>query len=295
MESLMLAKELKLENVSPTKIWNISQKIDGARYQLVIDKDKVSLIGRHSNSDSNDKYPEIIEEAKKIHSDSKIILDGELCVGTENGIWVMSNFLLLASREHTQHSSKINLLKKMYPAKFYIFDIISEGTNGMILRDRLEVMQNFVGQFNLKSIKPIPNSEGNFARAELLMADVRKIGLEGLMLKNPESKYSNGRSEDWLKWKNFVERDLKVIGYTSKTREISALLLEGGNKVNALISEVWRDKLLRLNVSLVEKNINEEKYEFTDNISLTARVKYMEGQEHIRFPILMDLRFNEGV
>ncbi|MHB1764932.1 MAG: ATP-dependent DNA ligase [Gammaproteobacteria bacterium] len=293
--ALMLAKELKKENIDNSKIWNISQKVDGCRYNLVIEKDKISLIGRHSDKDSNYRYPEVIEDAKMITTDSKIILDGELCVGTEKGSWILNNFLAIASREHTENNAKIKLLSKMLPAKFYVFDIITPETQEMSLRERLELLQMFLGQFKLTKIKALPSVEGTYSLAEEMMNMVREWGLEGLMLKNPMSKYQNGRSEDWIKWKNFVEAEWQVIGYSSKRRDISALLLTDGNKVNAIISDFWKEEILKHDVELISQSADEEQYKFSHGYNLTARVKYMEGMTKMRFPILLDLRFNDSV
>ena len=66
---MMLAQEYKQELISDSEIYNISQKLDGARYNIHLSKGKVEIVGRHSDKPHNYKYPEIMEEAIQLVSD----------------------------------------------------------------------------------------------------------------------------------------------------------------------------------------------------------------------------------
>ena len=201
----MLAQEYKQELISDSEVYNLSQKLDGARYNIHLSKGKVEIIGRHSTKLNNYKYPEIESEAIQLISDEDITLDGEMVVSTTYGIWELTNFNALASREHTENAKQIQLLSRMLPARFIVFDIITSETIKLPLKERMEVLQNFFGQYpNLRHIKPIYNINGNMATAEKLFKQAYELGLEGIMIKKLDSIYEDRRSEAWIKKKCYI-------------------------------------------------------------------------------------------
>ena len=198
----MLAQEYKQELVSNTETYNISQKLDGARYNIHLSKGKVEIMGRHSKKPNNYKYPEIESEAIQLISDEDITLDGEMAISTTYGTWELTNFNALASREHTENKKQIQLLSRMLPAKFIVFDIITNDTIKLPLKERMEIMQNYFGQYpNLKRIQPIYNLNGDMDFANKLFQQAYGLGLEGIMIKKLDSLYEDRRSDAWLKWK----------------------------------------------------------------------------------------------
>ena len=291
---MMLAQEYKQELVSDAEQYAIQQKLDGCRAMLEISKDDIKLFGRHSDQARNYKYPEIIEDAIQLIRDEKIVLDGEICVSTSYGIWELDTFNATQVREHTENKKKIELLKKLLPANFIVFDILTEETKKMQLKDRLDIMQAFFGQYNLMHIKPIYTAIGRLDTAKKLFQKVEELKLEGIMIKKLNSVYEDRRSDAWLKWKTFKEEDLNVIGYTNKQRDISALILENGSKVNAIIDDYWKDMILKQDISITKEAGDEMQYYFSKP-SLTAVVKYLEKTESgaLRFPILKEIRYND--
>ena len=288
----MLAQEYKQELINDSEIYNISQKLDGCRAILKLSKNSINLYGRHSDKPRNYKYPEIINEAIQLIRDEDITLDGEMVVSTTNGIWEMTNFNALASREHTENSKQIRLLSRMLPARFIVFDIITSETTKLPLKDRMGVLQNFFGQYpNLRHIKPIYNINGNMATAEKLFQKAYELGLEGIMIKKLDSLYEDRRSDSWIKKKCYREADELIIGYTSKARNISALILESGSKVNAIIDDYWKDILLKQDISTTKESTDEVQKYFSKP-SLTAVIKYLERTDNniMRFPILKEVR-----
>ncbi|MEM3858685.1 MAG: RNA ligase family protein [Candidatus Micrarchaeaceae archaeon] len=290
---MMLAQEFKQELVSDQKDYAIQQKLDGCRYNLRLSKDRgVELMGRHSNKLNNYKYPEIVAEATQLIRDYPITLDGELCVSTTYGMWELTNFNAIQSREHTENKKQIELLSRCLPAKFIVFDILAEGTNELTLKERIDIMQMFFGQYpQLRHIKLIYSAIGTMDLATKLFQQAQGLGLEGIMIKDLDSLYEDKRSNAWLKWKTYKEEDLKIIGYTSKGREISALILENGSKVNAIIDEQMHDFIIKQDISIKKETSEEMQYYFSKP-SLTAVVKYLEKTEQgaLRFPVLKEIR-----
>ena len=289
---MMLAQEYKQELVSDSEAYNISQKLDGARYNIHLSKGKVEIMGRHSKKPNNYKYPEIESEAIQLIRDEDITLDGEMAISTTYGTWELTNFNALASREHTENKKQIQLLSRMLPARFIVFDIITSETTKLPLKDRMGVLQNFFGQYpNLRHIKPIYNINGNMATAEKLFQKAYELGLEGIMIKKLDSLYEDRRSDSWIKKKCYREADELIIGYTSKARNISALILESGSKVNAIIDDYWKDILLKQDISTTKESTDEVQKYFSKP-SLTAVIKYLERTDNniMRFPILKEVR-----
>ena len=289
---MMLAQEYKQELINDSEIYNISQKLDGCRAILKLSKNSINLYGRHSDKPRNYKYPEIINEAIQLIRDEDITLDGEMVVSTTNGIWEMTNFNALASREHTENSKQIRLLSRTLPARFIVFDIITKETTKLPLKDRMEILQNFFGQYpNLRHIKPIYNIDGNMALADKLFQQAYGLGLEGIMIKKLDSMYEDRRSDGWIKKKCYKEADEKIIGYTSKARQISSLILESGSKVNAIIDDYWQNIILKQDISIVKESTDETQKYFSKP-HLTAVIKYLERTDNniMRFPILKEVR-----
>lgn len=292
---LMLATELKtLSDIPQGRTMVIQQKLDGARYQLFLYKDgRIELKGRNNNTLKNDIYPEIIKEAKELWSgiSEDLILDGEIIVGDKQGdFWYNNNFSLLQSREHTQNKFRINLLVKLAPVRFIIFDFISEASKiaSMPLEERLQTLTGFMNGRDNKRICIIPSQVGKQSKAYMLFEEAKRLGFEGIILKDPLSVYQDGRSTAWYKLKTYVEEDVKAIGYTSKNREISSLITDKG-KVNFTGQpDIIAQKILKMDISIIKENTDEMQYYFIKDF--VVKVKYLPSEyEVMRFPILKEV------
>lgn len=74
--------------------------------------------------------------------------------------------------------------------------------------------------------------------AEQLEGFFQKVvsqGFEGLMIKNPMSKYINGDSGLWVKKKNKADNDLVIIGFESGTKRVKTLSVIAGHQVDGKI------------------------------------------------------------
>lgn len=170
--------------------WLFQEKMDGVRCVAVCSDEGVQLKGR-SGTDYTSKFPEIVEELKSFRG----VFDGEI---------VCDTFSHTESRVHTENKLKIRLLTKEYPAKFYIFDEISDKT--LLERFRGLTKRDFGGCRHLVLLKYSFDGVGLWER-------MKRENKEGLIIKNPQSKYSNGRSWDWIKVKNIKSQDLIVNRY----------------------------------------------------------------------------------
>ena len=160
--------------------WLGSHKIDGCRCLAHCDEE-IKLLGRNG-TDYTNKFPEIVEELKTL---GKGIFDGEV---------VCDNFDKTASRVHTDNKLKSKLLSEQYPATLWIFDFVCPE----ILSERLKKIEKINGRF-VKYLEHTTDLIGLFEKA-------KKEDWEGIVLKNPNSFYSDKRSNDWLKVKLQIER-----------------------------------------------------------------------------------------
>lgn len=297
----MLAEELlSTEGLDKNRTYIIQQKIDGVRAVAYLIKGAVRIIGRHSTTDISYRYPEVVADLRKmaesIPEGMELIFDGELCcLLSENSdsFWLNVSFPSIASREHTEGTRKIELLSKMLPATFVIFDILGDNKD-LPLSDRLKVLDSVnmdIRSKELKRIRVIKTIAGNYQNAEKLFEKARQLELEGIMLKLPLAPYQGRRSPAWLKLKTYRSTEEKIIGYTSKNRAISALILESGSKVNAVISTPDEELILKEEIA-IEKSVGDEKQFYFSKSYLIAEVKYLERTEEgkLRFPVLKEIR-----
>jgi bifunctional non-homologous end joining protein LigD len=99
------------------------------------------------------------------------------------------------------------------PAMFYVFDLLALkdlDLRALPLTTRKQFMNDVVPRFGpLKALDHIER-EG-----EAFMKSVTAMGLEGLIAKKADSKYSKGRSDHWLKIKAVATADFVIVGFTA--------------------------------------------------------------------------------
>ncbi|WP_456739286.1 MULTISPECIES: ATP-dependent DNA ligase [unclassified Bradyrhizobium] len=165
--------------------WIHEIKYDGYRLRVERSGRDVRLITRGGHNWTS-RFPWIAESALK-NREQQFMIDGEAVVLGVDGV---SDFDALHSR---RHDAEVQL---------YAFDIIALGGEDLrqvpltmrktnlarLLRGRPDGM--FVAPFELGAIGPD------------LFAAACRMGLEGLVSKRRDRRYSGGRSKDWIKVKN---------------------------------------------------------------------------------------------
>lgn len=188
-EICMLAEIGNLETIP--KNWIIEQKFDGTRCLLINNK----LISRQKN-DYTKKFPEL-------KTNFNGILDGEIVIFKNN----KPDFNLLQLRTHINDTATIQARSKEYPATFIVFDILKKDGQNLTkipLKERRELIPKTFDNPNILNITNLPIPSWN---------DIIINNLEGLMVKNPDSKYYFKRSKEWLKIKYKKETILKFNKY----------------------------------------------------------------------------------
>jgi ATP-dependent DNA ligase len=288
----MLCQVFDENKIDKSKELYVQQKMDGARYCLISDNDGVRLIGRNSLKDKSYKYPEIIKEAKQLWETGGLkdcILDGEIVVeGKHNAImkalgiadmhWIFTDFNALQSREHTENPGTIELLTQTTPVKFVVFEYITDKYNVMPIGDISDHM-TFINTARLL-----------FDKTKELYEEASSLGLEGIVVKKDLQIYEVGkRSWIWQKWKAKKEVDAHILGYTTKIRQVSAILTDKG-KCN-VAQRIWDDTILKQAVDHTEDH-NGETYHIFSEQKLTAVCNCLELTKNniMRFPVLKEVR-----
>jgi bifunctional non-homologous end joining protein LigD len=180
--------------------WSYELKFDGIRACAIKKGDKVSLISRNGN-ELRARYPDVAEAVQDLPVD-ECVIDGEVVALDEEG---RSSFQLLQGLEMEGRKS---------PVCFYVFDLLQlDGKSllGLPLTARKEVLSGVCADVG----DPIRYS-GEIGRdASVLLAEVQRRGLEGLIGKLRDSVYEPGRrSGAWIKLKCVNEQEFVIGGFT---------------------------------------------------------------------------------
>ncbi|MCD6371143.1 MAG: non-homologous end-joining DNA ligase [Candidatus Aenigmarchaeota archaeon] len=184
-------------------------KFDGTRALAYIDVENrsVKLLNRREIW-FQERYPELKDIWKNVTA-KKVILDGEIVV-MENG---KPNFYLLEEREHIDNKIRIEILSKIHPATYIVFDILFKDGNDLTtlpLSERRKILEECVKEDNNLVISEIVEEKGIE-----FFEKVKEMGLEGIMAKKKDSPYLIGkRSRYWLKVKALKTIDAIICGYT---------------------------------------------------------------------------------
>ena len=193
----------------------VEPKLDGVRAILHILHGRISIQSRHVGVDGEygrfeQKVPHISENRFLTMYDQYCVLDGELIAsGVENTL--DETMSILGSSPNVAIEKQLNSSN----LEFYIFD--TPFWNGTDMRDmtwknRKERLHRFWFPTSTR-IKALDFEEcpTNTIRTGTIQNMINK-GLEGVVVKNPASKY--GEKDAWLKIKRQISIDAQVTGYT---------------------------------------------------------------------------------
>jgi len=192
--------------------WMASEKLDGYRAQTVGDE----IISRNGN-----KYyaPDWFLNAMKI--DGELVnMDGELFAGREN-----FQDMGVVRRKKPSPTDWL-------PIKFHVFDIPNK--DDLSFYDRYQMLEKIVDKItdnwskfqkdnaDFKTVAcPVVLCKheifGTLDKVKDFYKSVLDKGGEGIMLKNPDSVYKDGRTYDLLKYKPVYDMEAVITGYKPGT------------------------------------------------------------------------------
>jgi bifunctional non-homologous end joining protein LigD len=180
--------------------WIYELKFDGIRLIAVKTGKTVSLLSRNKNELAG-RFPEIVEAVKNLPA-REFVIDGEVVALDEEG---RSSFQLLQAREMEGRES---------PVYFYAFDLLQLDGKSLVSLP-LEARKSILEQLCADAREPIRYSGNIGGDAKALLDEVKRRGLEGIIGKQRNSIYEQGRrSGAWIKLKCVSEQEFVIGGYT---------------------------------------------------------------------------------
>ena len=192
----MLCKKGNLKDIEKYNLkWCSERKYDGIRCIAIINNGEVTLNSR-SGRKINNQFLEIVDDLKKIEGNH--ILDGEICCET---------FSITQSRNQTENKLKTKLLRKKYPANYYVFDYVCNKT--LFWRGR-ELSYKIFQRYNFEFVNRVTSSTD----LKEMWEKAERENWEGIIIKDLDSYYKNDRSSKWKKIKRIKCEDIKVTSYS---------------------------------------------------------------------------------
>ncbi len=180
-------------------------KWDGTRCIAFVEEGRVRLQNRRL-LDITRRYPEFRDLPASLRA-SSAILDGEIVV-LEGG---RPDFRKLQEREHVEDPFRVEILSRILPATYVVFDLLSIDGKDLMKMPLVERRRILEGLFPLG--ENVILSEV-YPRGKALYKEALSLGFEGIMAKRKDSPYLPGvRSSYWLKVKGVMDVDAVVCGY----------------------------------------------------------------------------------
>lgn len=258
-------------------------KLDGTRCIAVKRGTQVKLINRRGNDYYTERFPELVEAISQLEGDLK--LDGEICA---------KDFSTLAGRAHLQNTFRVELLSKLQPCDYYIFDLLEADGKDLTLlplrKRKFQLRLRVSSNKRLHLVLPQP--------LDVLLREVEAKRIEGVVAKDPESPYEFRRSPYWIKFRKEENEDLLIIGYedTDKpTRPYRSLILKRGEREVQASSGLSEADLRRTNEMFkgrVVRRVGTKNY-FAEPVGYAEVRFYGRSEIPFRFPRVVRLRFDK--
>lgn len=179
--------------------WLFEVKWDGYRAIAQLEEGDILLYSRNQQS-FNDKFPQIVDELKKIKVHTAIF-DGEIVIVDSKGV---SKFQLMQNYQRTQKGNVF----------YYVFDLLY--FNGHDLRElplieRKSILKELLSKLSASKIRFSDHIE---KKGIEFFKIASKKSLEGIMGKDAQSSYQMKRSRDWVKIKTHLRQEFVIGGFT---------------------------------------------------------------------------------
>jgi bifunctional non-homologous end joining protein LigD len=201
----MLAKLARLPGSDEG--WAVEVKWDGVRAIAYCRPGRLLLQTRNLRI-VTEQYPEVRRLSRQLGA-VDAVLDGELVAFDEEG---RPSFERLQQRIHQTAESVVRRRMKSHPVTFVIFDLLYLDGHDLTAQPyerRRELLERL--ELDGPSWQTPGYATGH---AEELLAASAERGLEGIVLKRLDSRYSPGRRDgSWLKVKNLGRQDFVIGGW----------------------------------------------------------------------------------
>lgn len=196
---------------------HVQYKYDGFRTQLHKEGNQVRIFSRNLE-ETTLMFPDLIEGVRKQVKAKEVILDAESLAFNP----ASDEFLPFQETTKRRRKYSIEEMAKKLPLKSFVFDIMYLNGKSLInlpLRERMKKLKEVVEGDEVLVTQPGEMTQ-SAERIEELFNDAITKGLEGLLLKKPDSLYEAGaRNFNWVKLKRHSAGELKdtidcvILGY----------------------------------------------------------------------------------
>ncbi|KQX07269.1 MULTISPECIES: ATP-dependent DNA ligase [unclassified Leifsonia] len=205
----MLARAGTLSDLGNGPEWAMEMKWDGIRAIASIEGDAVRLMTRNGN-DVTAAYPELIALTDVAHVRSGVF-DGEIVATDAAG---RPDFGLLQERMNLVKPGEIEAARKRRPVRLFLFDVLEldgEDLTGLAYSARRTQLEKVV---DAPRGSPIAVPDAFDGDAESAIEFSRNLGLEGIVAKEKDSLYEEGRrSGVWIKIKHLATQEVVIGGW----------------------------------------------------------------------------------
>jgi len=188
--------------------WTYEVKFDGYRALLLKDGDRLQIRSRN-DKDMTRTYPSIAAAGRRLQA-RQAIVDGEIVAVDEHG---------RPSFQALQHPSA----HPRHTVVFYAFDLLHlNGVDfvGAPLHERRASLPDVLSRSGILLSSELPGT------ADEVVEAVRHLGLEGVIAKRRNSRYTPGeRTSAWVKLKLDRQQEFVVGGYRPGPHGVDALLV----------------------------------------------------------------------
>jgi bifunctional non-homologous end joining protein LigD len=188
--------------------WLFEVKYDGVRVLAARDGARVELWGR-AGQRFTDRYPEIVAALRTLPLD-RFVVDGEVVALDERG---RPSFQRLQSRMHLSRGADIESARGVTPVTGVFFDALA--LDGRDLRDvSLDARKECLAL--VLPARGVIHATGHvLEHGEAFYEAASEQRLEGIVAKRVTSRYTGGRSLEWIKIKCHLRQEFVIGGYTA--------------------------------------------------------------------------------
>src|SRR5688572_17550310 len=185
--------------------WLFELKHDG--FRLLASRAGAEVRLQYRSGAATGVFPEIEGALARLSFD--VVLDGEVVVLDDGG---RPSFQRLQKRVQLRRAPDIERAAARHPATMFAFDLLA--LEGYDLRELPLVERKRLLREVVPDAGPFRYADHVEEHGGPFYAEVRRLGLEGIVAKRADSRYVPGRSPQWLKLRVDRTAELAVVGFT---------------------------------------------------------------------------------
>jgi bifunctional non-homologous end joining protein LigD len=210
------ARAVTLEGLQPMLAEHADEPFSGPGWVFELKHDGFRLLAERKGSGVRLQYrsgaatPVFPEIERVLAAQSlDLVLDGEVVVLDAAG---RPSFQGLQKRVQLRRAADIERAARRLPATVFAFDLLS--LEGHDLRELPLLERKRLLREALPETGPLRYADHVEENGLAFYAEVRRMGLEGIVAKRADSRYVPGRSPQWLKVRVDRTAELAVVGFT---------------------------------------------------------------------------------